>query len=89
MAELGPDEESWMKMLRPGPGYFTWSAVLKRLGCPSRKMHAYCKALGIEITPFVREEPYLRKVYRHGYRWLTDDEVKRLIAYHHSQRDDD
>ena len=78
-----------MKMLKPGPGYFTLSAVRDRLGCRSRQLHAYCKDLGIELTPFVRNEPYVRKTYRAKYRWLTDDEVKRLIAYHHSQRDDD
>lgn len=42
-------------------------------------MHAMCAELGIEIYPLVVNG----KIYGNMWRWLTDDEVQRLIELYH------
>jgi hypothetical protein len=85
MAELAPGERSYNKQLRPPPGFHTVSAVRIFCGMTSqkdkKKFDASLAELGVELSPFVRSESYTHKVYKSRYRWLTDEEAKRIIAY--------
>jgi hypothetical protein len=82
MAELAPGEKSYDKQLRPPPGFHTVTAVFKFSGFPNfRVFHEVLKTLGIELTLFVRDEKYVKKAYKARFRWLTDEEVKRILAY--------
>jgi hypothetical protein len=79
MAELAPGEKSWMKMKKPPAGYFTVKAVANHLRLNTPTILRHCKALGIEVGPFVRDEPCVKKVYKNMYRWLTEEEAARVI----------
>lgn len=39
----------------------------------------HLRALRIEVGPFVRDEPNVKKVYKFKKRWLTEEEAKRII----------
>lgn len=88
--ELGPDEEFWMKRLKPPPGCVTLYALSRHLKKNTRTVRGYCKELGIELGPIVRNEPYFTKprVYKNRYRWLTQDEIKRIMELHYSRLND-
>lgn len=90
--ELGPDEVFWQKRLKAPPGCVTVTALSERLFNSNnpRRVLAYCKELGIELGPIVRNEPYFTKprVYKNRYRWLTQEEVKRIMELHYSTQSD-
>lgn len=88
--ELGPDEVFWQKRLKPPPGCVTMSALANHLKISERKLRAYCIELGIELDPLVRNEPYFRKprVYKNRYRWITQEEIKRIMELHYSRLND-
>jgi len=81
-----------MKRLKAPEGHVTFTELAKRLIRNTRHksatLHRYCKELGIELGPVVRHEAYFTKprVYKGRYRWLTPEEVRRLIEHHHAQR---
>jgi hypothetical protein len=82
MAELAPGEKSYDKHLRPPPGFHTVTAVRKFSGLRTFKaLHDVLAKLGIELMPFVRDEKYVKKTYKARFRWLTDEEAKRVLAY--------
>lgn len=83
MAELTPVEHRNSKRLRATNGHFTLTAVTRYLGVRTERMHWYLKKLGIELEKFHRKEWFYDKIYKRQYRWLTDEEVKRIIEYHH------
>jgi hypothetical protein len=86
MAELAPGEKSWEKMLKPGDGHYTWTAIQRHLKIPPRRLYGLCKSLGIEVGPFVRDEPNVKKVYKAKKRWLTEDEVRRIFELYWARR---
>lgn len=86
MGELKDGERSWDHVLKPGVGFYTFKAIREYLRIHNRKMHRYCQDLGIELPQFVREEKNVRKTYKKGFRWLTQDEARRLIEHHHASR---
>jgi hypothetical protein len=69
----------------PGPGFHTFTTARfwleRRCGTriSSRKFHAMCAELGIEIYPLV----YEGKTYKAMWRWLTDAEVQRILELYH------
>ena len=84
MAELAPGEKSWMKMLKPGAGHCTFTALVKHLRITPSELHAHLRALDIHLTKFVREEESVRKTYRGKWRWLTEAEAARVIERHYA-----
>lgn len=83
MAELKDGEKSWQKMIKPKNGEYTLQSLRYFLGiAESSTLHAHCKALGIELTPYVRKDKYVSKVYKGRYRFLTEEEAGRIIERH-------
>jgi hypothetical protein len=67
--------------LKPPDGCYTINGLRIFLGFGSTKrVHEIIKYLGIELGPFVRDEWYFKKTYKAKYRWITQDEAKRIIA---------
>jgi hypothetical protein len=67
--------------LKPPDGYYTVEGLRKFLGFGhTREVHAIIRYLGIELGPFVRDEWYIKKVYKRRYRWLNSEEAKRIVA---------
>ena len=79
-----------MKRLPAPPGCVTITALSQRLKVSRQKIRDYCKQLGIELGPIVRTEPYFTKpkVYKNRYRWLTQDEIKRIMELHYHLKND-
>ena len=71
----------------PGPGFHTFYSVRRYLEktcgtrLSSKRLHAMCGELGIEIYPLV----YEGKTYKRMYRWLTDEEVQRILELYHKR----
>lgn len=79
-----------MKRLKPPPGHVSCRALSVYLKRNVYKILAYCKELGIELGPMVRDEWYFTKprVYKKRYRWLTPEEIKRIMELHYSRLND-
>jgi hypothetical protein len=82
VAELQPGEKSWQHAIKPIAGHYTLSSIREYLKCPGSRMLAHCKALGIELTPYLRVEAYLQRAYKTKYRHLTAKEAADIIARH-------
>lgn len=86
MAELAPGEKSWEKMIKPADGQFLWTALYKHLKITPRQLTGLCKSLGIEVGPFVRDEPSVKKIYRAKKRFLTEIEARKIISLYWARR---
>jgi hypothetical protein len=79
MAELREGERPQDHMKRPPAGFYTCASVCERLGINSYELHRHLKALKIVVGPFIRDEPLVYKVYKRQKRWLTEEEVRRVV----------
>lgn len=73
-------------MLKPADGHYTVTAVTRHLGVTAKRFQGLCKSLGIEVGPFIRDEPCVKKVYRYKKRWLSEEEAKRIITLYWARR---
>lgn len=76
----------WEFQPKPGPGQYTFKSLCRYLNLPTAKAKALLAQAGIELGPYIREGKYVRKVYKHFYRYLTRDEVKRAITLYRMQQ---
>lgn len=61
-------------------------SLRRRLSLSAAEMRCHLKALGIVLGPFVRDEKYVKKVYKSRKRWLTEEEARRIIERVHALR---
>lgn len=86
MAELAPGEKSWEKMIKPADGQYLWTALRDHLGVTAKQLKGLCKSLDIEVGPFVRDEPNVKKVYKARKRFLTEGEVRKILELYWARR---
>jgi hypothetical protein len=86
MGELREGETCRDHKLKPPPGFYTLASVRDKLGISGAEINVHLKALRIVVGPFVRDEPNVKKVYKNQRRWLTTEEVERIVARVHALR---
>lgn len=67
-------------------GFVTFSDLQRYLKIPlqdKRVLHAHCRALGIKLERFKRDEKYVKKQYKKHWRPFTEEEARRIMERHY------
>ena len=91
-----------VRRIRSKDGYYKFTSIRDHLRISSKALKHLCEQLKIELVPYVREEHHLvnelssmsyaflrrypEKIYKRGYRLLTESDAKRIIEAYWARR---